>query len=333
MTTIRLGVVGLGRFAALHLACIRAMPDVTVAAVCDLNAEAANEAAERFHCPGFTDWKRMLAEADLDAVDVLTPESTHFEIATAALDSGCHVFVEKPLALRAEEGKLMARKALEQGKLLMVGHVCRFDVRYVRTKQAIVEGSLGRLRSIYARRNNGKQFFSLYRRANPIYVLGIHDIDLLRWFADSEVEEVFAYRTENQDGDCDLVWSMLKFENGVIGVIENNWLLPEKAPAFMDTCMEVVGKKGTVQLREPDQSLVFWDTRGTVSSPLVSGYENYGRTVGPLHEELHHFFRCVAEGRPSDILKAEDAVKAVEVAEAILQSCERGTPVRLHPAG
>jgi len=333
MNPIRLGIVGLGRFAKLHLECYRHMPQVRIAAVCDLQAETAEAVAREWSCKGYSDWREMLAAEALDAAVVLTPEFAHVEPVTAALEAGCHVFVEKPLATASAEAARLVELAERRGRLLIVGHVCRFDPRYIRIKDGVDRGAFGKLRSIYARRNNGKEFFSVYRRANPVFILGIHDLDLMHWFTGSAVEEVYAQAPPNAGGDRDLVYAMLRFADGTVGVIENNWLLPQAAPAFMDVRMEVVGDEATAHLTEPDASLVIWDRHRSTAPPFVSGAEAYGRPIGPLFEELRHFAACVAAGSPSPILRPRDALAAVAAAEAVVRSIESGNPEAPHSYG
>lgn len=327
MRTIKLGIVGLGRFAKLHLQCFRQLPNVNVVAVCDLNQELAEETARAWNATAYTDWRKMLDAEELDAVDVLTPEFAHAEPVSAALQAGCHVFVEKPLSLKATEAAELIELAEHKDKQLVTGHVCRFDPRYIQVKDNIAQGAFGKLRSIYARRNNGKAFFSIYRRANPVYILGIHDIDLMHWFTGQKVVEVYTQAPPNDQGDSDLVYAMLRYEDGTIGVIENNWLLPSQAPAYMDVRMEIVGDEATAHLNEPDASLVIWDDKSALAPPIISGSEVYERLTGPLFEELRHFTQCVTTNQPSNILRPADALRAVEVAEAVVRSAELGKPV------
>ncbi len=329
MKRIKAGLIGLGRFAELHLRCLDQIVDVEVAAVCDVDAERADRVARARGCNFYTDWNRMLERESLDAIHVLTPEHAHVEPAVAALRDGCSVFVEKPLALDVAGACHIRDVAGASDGLLMVGHVCRFDVRYALAMDAIRQGKLGAVRSLYARRNNMNKFFPLYRRTHPFFTLGIHDIDLFRWFTSSNVTEVYARSGKDANGHTDLVWAMLKFENGVIGVVENHWLLPDGAPAFMDSAMEIVGDGGIYQLREPDQSAVLWSRSETLAPPLFSSGELHGKLTGPLLEELRHFYDCVERNAASDILLPDDAVKAVEVAEAVVCSCEIGQPVVL----
>ena len=327
MKSIKLGIVGLGRFAKLHLQCFRQLPNVKVVAVCDLNQELAETTAHAWNAKAYRDWREMLDAEELDVVDVLTPEFAHAEPVAAALQAGCHVFVEKPLALKATVAAELIRLAELKHRVLVTGHVCRFDPRYIQVKEKIAKGAFGRLRSIYARRNNGKAFFSIYRRANPVYILGIHDLDLMHWFTGQKVVEVYTQAPPNEAGDHDLVYAMLRFEDGTIGVIENNWLLPSQAPAYMDVSMEIVGELATAHLNEPDASLVIWDDERAVAPPVISSSEIYERLTGPLFEELRHFTECVLTNEPSKIVRPEDALQAVEVAEAVVRSLELGKPV------
>jgi len=326
---IKVGLIGIGRFSNFHLQSIRQLPGVTVTAVADLNPERVESVKGEWGCAGYTDWRRMLEEQELDAVTVLTPEHAHEEPVLAALDAGCHVFVEKPLSIDSAACERMIAAAGKADKLLMVGHVCRFGIRHLEMKRAVDSGALGKLRSIYGRRNNGSKYFPIYKRVDPVYILGIHDIDLMHWLSGSTVTEVFARSTGPADGGVDLQWAMLTFANGVIGVVESSWLVPGGAPAEVDVRMEVVGERGTIHFQEPDDGLSVWGDRMSENTPLHDWQPKYGRVSGALVEELHHFYDCVRNNRKSDILLPEDALAAVRVAEAIVQSCKTGLPVKL----
>ncbi|MFD0961082.1 Gfo/Idh/MocA family protein [Paenibacillus chungangensis] len=326
---IRLGIIGLGRFSRYHLICLSQQIDVKLIAVADLNKDQVNEVVEQWNCKGYLDWNAMLDNESMDAVIVLTPEMYHVEPVLKALSKGCHVFVEKPLALEHEEAAKLVQTAEQANRLLMVGHVGRFDTRLLKMKRAITEGRLGPLRSIYARRNNPKKYFSIYRRSNPIYILGIHDIDLMHWMTGSRVVEVFARSSSSSDSEHDLIWSMLKYANGTIGVIENNWLMPDNTPAEMDIRMEIVGDSGTIHFQEPDRSLEFWVDDAITAPASYSWNEVYGQYYGDLHNEMNHFYACIRQNKPSSILNPYDALEAVKVAEAIVQSSKTGLPIQL----
>jgi predicted dehydrogenase len=113
-------LIGAGQIARLHLACLKEIEGVEVLAVCDLSPAAAECAAERFGIPRwYTDSREMLAVERPDVVHVTTPPSSHFQLATAALQAGAHVFVEKPITENLEEAKAISRTALAAGRALV----------------------------------------------------------------------------------------------------------------------------------------------------------------------------------------------------------------------
>jgi predicted dehydrogenase len=270
----------------------------------------------------------MLESEELDCAIVLTPEGQHVSPVLAALEAGVNVFVEKPLATDVESATTMVKKAEEVKALFMVGHTLRFDPRYFHIKTAIVAGTFGALRSLYARRNNGSRYFDLYRRTHPVFVLGIHDIDLFHWYTGASVQEVYGCTTGDL-GSPDMVWAMLKFSNGCVGVIENTWLVPDGAPSFMDAHLEVIGNRSIAQVQDPDQSLIVWDPSTSTAPPLFGQMAVHGGFVGPLWQEIRHFFDCVRRGTQSDILSPHDALAAVRVAQAIVESSRMGRPVSI----
>ncbi|MNH89567.1 Inositol 2-dehydrogenase/D-chiro-inositol 3-dehydrogenase [compost metagenome] len=333
MVKIRLGMIGLGRFAELHARILSSLPNVEVVAVCDRNPERHASFREWFPDARFYgEWSDMLAAAGLDAVDVLTPEHLHTEPVKAALRQGLHVFVEKPLAHNPEAAAELVREAEISGRILMTGHLLRFDPRYAAVKERLAQGDSGPIRSIYAKRNNWKSAFSTYNRIEPIFILGIHDIDLMHWYMEDDVRQVYATRsTPDGSGAADMNWAILNFNKGGIGIIECNWLLPDRAPSFQDVRMEIMADRGSVQIIDPEYGVTYIDESGLDVPALLNFHETHGRMRGPLVDELEHFVDCVAAGKHSDILKPVDSYRAVRVAWAVLQSAKTGQPVDLPP--
>lgn len=333
MDKIRLAIIGLGRFATYHAKVWKQHQHVQVVALCDRNEESLRAYSTVFpEAKCYMDAAAMLDAERIDAVDILTSEHTHHEIVKLCLEANTHVFVEKPLTTDVDSSKELIRLAEQQGRLLMVGHVLRFDPRYHHVKKEIESGHLGAIHSIYARRNNAKAFFHIYKRVPPVFILGIHDIDIMHWLTEDRVYEVFAAGSSDRadiDKSDNLLWAMLKFNHGMIGVVENHWLLPDGAPAFADVRMEVVGDEGMVQLQDPDQTLNYY-TSAKINSPSVQDWnEVYGQVNGPLVHELNHFIDCIRLQCPSDILRPIDALEAVRVAQAIVESVRTGRPVHV----
>jgi len=143
---LRVGIVGCGRIAETHLSILAKMGNADVAAVCDLNPEAAAETARRFGVPRhYRSPAGMLEAEHLDVVHVLTPPQSHLEITRLAAGDGCHVYVEKPMAVDAGEAQAMVAAAESAGVLLCVGHNHLYDPVVIEARRHLEAGALGEL--------------------------------------------------------------------------------------------------------------------------------------------------------------------------------------------
>ncbi|MFD0713542.1 Gfo/Idh/MocA family protein [Paenibacillus sp. GCM10027626] len=324
---IRIGIVGLGRFAQLHIACLQQMPGVQIVAVCDIDRERVETCKRELSCSGYTNVEAMLKGEQLDALDVLTPEQHHYAAVMAGLQAGCHVFVEKPLDSGLEQAEQMVQAAAACGRLLMVGHVTRFDPRHMEMKRAIERGEIGKIRSIYARRSDRREYFGLYKRSPVVMILGVHDIDQILWVMNELPVEVYARSSSSAEGE-DMVCAMLIFRDGAVAMIDCNWLTPAGWPAAQDQFTQIMGDAGALRMQTPDSVSICTETRH--DHPFLYAVRNvYDRMEGPLVSELSHFIDCVRTGEPSAILRPEDALNVIRVAAAIIRSCDEGRPIRM----
>lgn len=331
MEQVRLAIVGLGRFARLHIECLRQMPSISIVAVCDIQSEQVRMFSEDLACKGYTDLQEMLRSEKLDALDILTPESNHYEAVMAGLAAGCHVFVEKPLESDLTKAENMIQYASKQNKLLMVGHVTRFDPRYIRMKQSIDRGEIGQIRSIYTRRSDKRQYFSIYKRTPVVYILGVHDIDQILWYKNELPVEVYAKSSSCAEGE-DLVNAIMTFADKTVAMMTCDWLTPKNWPAPQDQYTQIMGDLGVLRMESPDRAFSLCSDDCYEFPYLFANRDVYGKIEGPLMSELSHFIDCILTAKPSTILLAEDALNVIRVATAIIQSCERGQPVRMSAA-
>ncbi|GGD56427.1 Gfo/Idh/MocA family protein [Paenibacillus nasutitermitis] len=328
MGRIRLGIVGLGRFAKLHIECLKQIPFINIAAVCDIHGETAQVFGDELGCGSYTDVQEMLRAESLDALDVLTPEDSHYEAVMAGLEAGCDVFVEKPLASDLAQAEKMIGVAAERGRLLMVGHVLRFDHRYLQMKMSVERGDIGRVRSIYARRSDKREYFGLYKRSPVVLNLGVHDIDQILWIKNELPIEVYAKSSCSPEGE-DMICAMMTFADGTVAMTDSNWLTPRQWPAPQDQYMQIVGDDGVLRVQSPDAAFSLCSEQLYEVPYLYTSREIYGRIEGPLMSELAHFAACVRDSASSAILRPEDALNVIRVTTAILRSCERGQPVSI----
>ena len=182
--TGRWGVIGLGYFGEVHAHTLSTMPNIQLAALCTRRAERLGELADRYNVKKrYTDYRELLADPSIDAISLTTNVDDHRDITIEALRSGKHVLVEKPMAPAVADCDRMIEASEQSGRLLMVGHICRFDPRVAMAKQAIEDGRLGDILSMNARRNlsriiraeAGEEFSALFGH-------GVHAADIILWF-------------------------------------------------------------------------------------------------------------------------------------------------------
>lgn len=340
---IRVGLAGLGRFGKLHAAVLDRLPGVRLAAVCDPVADEVAAVAARYNVPGrYDQFERMLADASLDAVWIVTPEPLHAEMAHQAIARGLPIFLEKPLATSHAEGQQVAVAARRAGVPLQVGFLLRFEARHALLRQEVAAGRLGELVSLRVKRNVSRAWFPAYGdRAHPVYETSIHDLDLLLWYTASPCTRVVAVE-RNISGlrYPDACFAMLQFASGAVALLETSWFVPEGAPAnvltpswhgTIDAELEIVGTERSAHLRLLETGLALWGPDLTARPEVGLWPDVAGQIAGALREEDAHFIERVRSGAPSPIASVDDAVTGLRLAEAIIESAATGQPVTLAP--
>ena len=326
---LKVGVIGLGRFGALHLRAWAAIGAAEVVAVSSRSVERARELAERWSIPRtYTDWHDLVTDGDLDVVDVVTDWRRHAGPTIAALQAGKHVLVEKPVATTLEDADRMLEAWRTSGRALMVGHMLRFDPRYVQLVERVHAGELGEVVTLFCRRNVARSHFAEHAKYTPLLETGVHDIDVCRWLIGEEVVRVWAQKSHTLDERiADTYWLWLEFTGGSLAVVETSWLLPDRARTALHGELELIGTKGVARVRLPGFGLELWTADGTQTPDLAAWPEVDGLVTGMLRQELSYFAQCILEGREPDRVQPEDARAALAIALAGIDSAERDEPV------
>jgi UDP-N-acetylglucosamine 3-dehydrogenase len=331
MKPAKIGVVGLGNFGAVHSRIWAQLPQAELVAVCSRSAERAQEVAATYGAQKwYTDYRQMMADPVVDAVDVCTEVARHGEVALAALQHGKHVFSEILLSMSLAETDQLLEWANKSRAIFMVGFIERFDVRRALIKRKIDDGEIGALVSLFSRRNQWRGWLE-YPNPDPrILQPGIHTIDLLLWLAREEVRQVYT-RTRNMvdQNNPDVWWTMLTFESGLIGVIEKSYFMPDRKLFWADYHVEVVGTKETVHITEPNDATWVWTPAGTLNPELYFTSELHGKMVGALADELAYFADCVVQGRSPTLGTLQEARAALRVGLAVVESAKTGEVVQL----
>ncbi|MCX7827450.1 MAG: Gfo/Idh/MocA family oxidoreductase, partial [Verrucomicrobiae bacterium] len=279
----------------------------------------------------YTDYKKLLADRDVDAVSVVTMWNQHTEPTLAALKAGKHVFLEKPMASTVADCEKIVKAAKASSKNFMVGHICRFNPRYAAAKDAIAQGKIGRIVSMYARRNIpafvGQ---AVLPKIGPIIGDGVHDTDLMLWYSGAKVVSAYAQTVNVRKlKNPDLGWTMYRFDSGAIGVLEDVWFMPDTTAFQIDERMEIIGTEGSIHIQETHPNFSIVDKTGWHSPDTTYWPSLHGVRAGALREELSYFATCILEGRKPTIITPEESAAAVRACLAAEESAATGKIVKL----
>ena len=326
-STVRWGVIGLGWFGEVHADNLADMPGIELAGLCTRRPERLAELADRHNVRRrYTDYHELLDDPTIDVVSITTHINDHRDIAIDALKAGKNVLLEKPMAPTAADCDAIIEAADKSDGLFMVGHICRFDPRVAMAKQAILDGRIGKIISMHARRNLSKEIGNMVLDSiSALMGDGIHDADLMLWFSAAKPVSVYAQevhpgRRKYPDGG----WAMFRLDNGAVGVVESVWHLPESTPYAIDARMEIIGTEGALYINCAEAGLEIHDGGGNKQPDTLYWPRLFGEYFGILRAELRYFGNCVAEGRAPDRITPNESRAAVALIAAATESSKTG---------
>ncbi|MDK1037810.1 MAG: Gfo/Idh/MocA family oxidoreductase [Actinomycetota bacterium] len=327
---LRFGVVGLGAMGRHHVRVISEMPDVDLVAVADPSEEAREGVERERPATTYASSTEMFERAKLDAVVIAVPTIHHEATATAVLDAGLHVLIEKPLAASIE-GVANILRHRGSGQVATVGHIERYNPAVLKLVELLQSGELGRLFQVRARRTG-----PLPIRIQDVGVvtdLATHDLDLINYLVPGRVQSIFALTAQRIHAmHEDLVTALLSFDSEVVGLLDTNWLTPVKIRE-----MTVIGDAGMYRLDFINQDVFFYENsanpywngrngRAGVSEGNMVRFQIDRRE--PLRVELEMFASVIrGERDEKELVSLEDGALAVSLAEAVLESARKGVPV------
>jgi len=330
---VKYGVIGLGWFGEKHCEALSGIPTIELCALCTRTESRLKALGKEFGVERlYTDYREMLADPELDAVSIVTMWDQHKAPAIAALEAGKHVFLEKPMASTVADCRAIVAAAKRATGFFMVGHICRFNPRYAAAKREIDAGKIGRIVSLYARRNIPASVSEgVLAKIGPIIGDGVHDTDLMLWYTGARVTSAYAQTVDVRHlKHPDIGWTMYRFNTGAVGVLEDAWFLPDKTPFQIDERMEIIGTEGSIHIHEVHPNLSICDKDGWHSPDTTYWPELHGVRAGALREELAYFASCVLEGKTPTVITAEESLRAVEACLAAERSAATGRVVKIH---
>ncbi len=184
---------------------------------------------------------------------------------------------------------------------------------------------------IFCRRNDTAASGQFWRkRSTPLFFLGVHDADLMRWMLGSEVVRVYAQGKSVEPGGPagqDSVGAVLSFANGCFGLLEVSWLLPASM-GRSDLRMELIGTKGAIFVQAYDRGLEVHSPEGLVRPDTILMPTVHGHVTGILRDEIYHFLECVLQDKQPAV-SGEDGLAAVRIVLALTESLRTGMTVDL----
>src|SRR5271155_628222 len=223
---IRMGVIGYGYWGPQIVRNFHAAEDCEVAVVCDRSPKALRRVKQAY--PGVavtSDPCEVLTATDIDAIAIVTPVWTHYELAKVALENGKHVFVEKPFTSTAAQAEELIELAERKHLKIMVDHTFLFTGSVKRIRSFIDDGTLGKLYYYDSTRVNLGLF---QHEVNVIWVLAPHDLSIMDYVIAEKPEAVVATGQGHLNGIANIAFLTLYYPNNVIGHINVNWLSPVK---------------------------------------------------------------------------------------------------------
>lgn len=319
MRKVRMGVLGCGRHAYIgHFPWYYKNPHAEIVAVYSRTEVHAMKAVKRWKAKQwYTDYKKLLARNDIDAVSITTPVGLHKEMVIASARAGKHILCEKPMTLSSKEAEEMIKVAKENNVLLMPGFCHRFYQLNTKVKKFIEEKKLGELIMFHNRFNLDVNYegtwFADKKKAGGGVIMdcGIHSVDLFRWLV-GEVESVsgcmgtFVQKMDVEDTGI----IMLRSKKGVLGVIELSWSTPSS-----ENTVETYGSNGTAIVDYNKNELRYKMKKGRWT--IIRNEESYEKQV--FKKEIEHFVNCVIT-KKQPVVNEQDGLRSLKIIEAVYHS-------------
>ena len=332
---VRFGVIGYGYWGPKVIRNLDLLEEAKVVAICDKSAASRQKAARLYAGVTVTDdANELMKSPDIDAIAVVTPVWTHYELAKAALENGKHIFVEKPFTSNSAQAEELIALAAKKNLKIMVDHTFLFTPAVQKIKQLLEEGELGKLYYYDSTRVN----LGLFQHdVNVIWDLAPHDLSIMDHLIVESPEAIVATGQSHLNGHEDIAFITLYFPDKVVAHLNVNWLSPVKVRTTMiggekkmlvwndieaDEKVKVYDRGVNVSSREGVYNLLINYRSGDMWSPRIEQAE-------ALTRELAYFVDCIANDK-TPINDGKAGLRVVKMLEAASDSLrQRGSLVYL----
>ena len=332
MKTVKVGSVGLGRLGYEHAKNLATqVPGCELAAICDVDANRVKEVAAELGVPNtYTDFEEMCKNPELDAIVIVSPSFLHCQQIEIAMNHGKHVFCEKPLGTDVAQCKA-AEKVIEAHPdlIFQLGFMRRFDKSYAEAKRKIDNGDIGKVVLVRSYTQDPRSTIESTLKFAPhsggqYLDMCVHDIDLIRWFTGSDVNNVWAiggvfeFDLYKELNDADNAAATIQMENGAMGFMFTN--RTHGAGCNVET--EIIGTHGTLRIANVGAKNLLQIVDGSGARE-----EYYPDFLSRWHQayinEIQEFVSCINEGRKPGVT-VYDGTKVSQAAYRCKESFETG---------
>ena len=308
MKIVQIGVGGWGKNHTRILSQLGVL-----SAVCDTDSQRSKEYGEKYSVNHYESLDDLLISEEFDGAFVVTPTSTHTEIATKLLEAKKHVFVEKPMTYKSEDGEKLAKLAEKNKVVLTCGYIERFNPAVDVVKKFVKEKKYGDLVMLEFHRENRMPLH--IKDVGIIYDTSVHDIDTANWLFDDMPHVVFARAGKIKHEHEDFASIMLGYKDDKVAIISSNWITPKKVRKFNAVCTDAIISSDFIT-----QEIIVEknDKTETVQNEKQE----------PLLLEIQSFLGTI-DGKNEQVVKSQEAVNVTKIAEAALLSSQKGIPIYL----
>lgn len=338
---LNFAIVGCGHIAKKHAEAINRAEGAALAAVCDTIPENMEFYKETYNAEAYTDYSELLANKNIDVINICTPSGFHASLAVQGAEAKKHIVVEKPIALLMEDTNAIIEACERNGVKLAVVHPNRFRPAMKKLKEVVESGQLGKISHINAtvRWNRNQEYYDQAPWRGTKGLDGgvlmnqaIHNLDLMLWMM-GDVNEVFsmsATRIRNIEAE-DVCTGLVKFKSGALGVVETATTI---YPKNFEESLAIFGEKGTIKIGGPTAvNVEHWKVEGTSDEETAALMEMikedpFGK---PGHQcIIEDMVKAVEENR-EPIVTGLDGKKALELVLAMYESSESNQPIKMQP--
>ncbi|MEK0369157.1 MAG: Gfo/Idh/MocA family oxidoreductase [Nitrosopumilus sp.] len=284
-----------------------------LSAVCDTDSQKSKEYGEKYSVNHYESFDVLLSSEEFDGAFVVTPTSTHTEIATKLLEAKKHVFVEKPMTYKSEDGEKLAKLAKKNKVILTCGYIERFNPAVDVVKKFVKEKKFGELVMLEFHRENRMPLH--IKDVGIIYDTSVHDIDTANWLFDDMPHVVFARAGKIKHEHEDFASIMLGYKNDKVAIISSNWITPKKVRKFNAVCTDAIISSDFI-------------TQEIIVEKSDESETIQNEKQEPLLLEIQSFLGAI-EGKNEQVVTSEEAVNVTKIAEAALLSSQKGIPIYL----